>query len=158
MEVSYRCNVDDYAEAQRAYAKKTVAFRIYLALAVICALVAVYLVIYVDIFLAGLLVLVAGFWMLPQLLYPWRIRRDFTSHPNLSRVYKLKADTEGLDIRSETSQSNTMWSGYTGFRETTNLFLIFSGARMFIMIPKRAFAPAETEEFRNLLQNNLRAT
>jgi hypothetical protein len=156
MEVSYRCNTDDYAEAQHSYAKKTAVFRICLVLAAICALGALYLVVYIDIFEAALLGLVAGLWTLPRLLYPWRIRRDFNRHPNLSRVYKLKVDTKGLNMNSETSQLRTLWAGYTGFRETANLFLIFSGARMFIIIPKRAFTPGEMEDFQNLLQNNLR--
>ena len=117
---------------------------------------ALYLVIFVDIFQAGMLALLAGLWTLPRWFYPWWTRRDFNRHPNLSRLYKLKADTQGWDFRSEVGQSNTMWPGYTGFRETRNLFLIFSGARMFIMVPKRAFAPAESEQFRSLLHNHRR--
>src|SRR5205085_12349136 len=113
-------------------------------------------VIFVDIFQGVPLALLAGLCMLPRLLLPWWARRDFRRHPNLSKEYLLRGDSEGVHLNSDASQGIAKWSVYTAFRETHNLFLVFTGTRMFMIIPKRAFLPVQIDEFRNLLQTHIR--
>lgn len=156
MEARYRCNVDDYVEAQKAYTRKSNASRVLMIMAALMALGALYMVIFVDIYQSVPLVLLAILWVLPKFIFPWKARRDFERHPNLGREYRLRADQEGLHLSSEMTESSTRWAGCTAFAEASNVFLVFTGARTFHIIPKRAFVPAELDEFRQLLEKHLR--
>lgn len=156
MEARYRCNVDDYVEAQKAYAGRTGGLRVWVIMAAVLALIALYMVIFVDIYRALPLALVAALWTIPKFIFPWRMRRDFERHPNQAREHLLRADEEGIFLASEIGQGSRKWSGYTAFLEATNVFLLFTGARVFQIVPKRAFVPTELDEFRKLLEAHLR--
>ena len=154
METSYQCNEGDYLEAQRAaFAKTTRVIRIIGALVIPVAAWEVYALGFANTapaILLGSLILIC-----PLVFFSTRIRRDFRRHPNLAREYRLHADDNGLQLVSDVNQGGGKWASYTAFRETANLFVIYCGARMFFMVPKRAFNGAQLDEFRRLIRQKL---
>jgi len=65
-----------------------------------------------------------------------------------------RIDAEQVQIKSEFSQSTHKWSAYAKFKETRNLFIFYLDARVFEILPKRAFSEAQVEELRKYLQGN----
>jgi hypothetical protein len=155
VEVHYQCSSEDYVEAQKTHFKKTarILFAGYL------------LMIPVGLFevrtigfprTAPALILASILLALPFLSISKRsVRRDFRKHPNLAYEYLLRADDNGLEMISNFSGQTSKWASYTAFRETSNLFMIYCGARMFTMVPKRAFTPLQLDEFRVLVRRKL---
>jgi hypothetical protein len=56
---------------------------------------------------------------------------------------------------SATFDANLKWGLFLRFLESDRVFLLHQTARSFNMLPKAAFAPAEMEEFRQLLRRKL---
>jgi hypothetical protein len=157
MEVRYQCTADDYVEAQRAHARKSSGYYVLLVLGILSVLTGLTIMLRVSLG-SGLVVAFGGiFWLswFPLFLSRWRIKRDFRKHPNLGVPCALVADGDGLKTQSNVTQSQSAWRAYSKFLESPNLFLIYPGARMFFMVPKRAFSSVELEEFRRLLHQNL---
>jgi len=157
MEVRYQCTPTDYAEAQRAHAKKSAGYYVLLVLGILSVLVGLAIMLRVSVGSGSVVALGGIFWLswFPLCFSKWRIRRDFRRHPNVGLPYALVADGNGLELRSDVSQGKSSWHAYSKFLETPNLFLIYPGSRMFFMIPKRAFSAVELEEFRRLLVQKL---
>jgi hypothetical protein len=157
MEVRYQCTADDYGEAQRAHAKKSIGYYVLLVLGIATVLMGALIMLRVSINVGVWLALGGIFWLswFPFSFSKWRIGRDFRKHPNLGLPCTLVVDGEGLQMRSDVSQSQAKWDAYSKFLETPGLFLIYPGARMFFMIPKRAFSGMQADEFRRLLQQKL---
>lgn len=154
METRYQCDEGDYLEAQRAaFAKTARVIQIIVALLIPVAVWEVYalgLANTAPAILAGSFLLIC-----PLVFFSTRVRRDFRRHPNLAREYRLRADNNGLELVSDVNQGGGKWASYTAFRETANLFVIYCGARMFFMVPKRAFSGAQLDEFRRLIRGKL---
>jgi hypothetical protein len=87
-------------------------------------------------------------------IQPLWIERDFRKHPNFQREQILRIDG-GLHQASEAGQSDTKWFAYTSFRETQNLFVLYLGARLMYVVPKRALSDVQLQEFRQLLLSNV---
>ena len=67
----------------------------------------------------------------------------------------LDLKDEGLYGTSAIGEGTAKWSAFSKLRETPNLFMLYMGARMFRVIPKRAFSPSQLEEARALLRTKL---
>lgn len=93
--------------------------------------------------------------MLRSVYRPLWFRRDFRKRPNFGHAQTLRADGDGLQYASDLGQSEVKWNAFAKFRETPNLFMLYSGARMFQVVPKRAFEGTQLEEFRTVIQDNL---
>jgi len=154
METRYQCSVEDYLEAQRAAFARTA--RVIGITGVLLIPVAVW-----EIYSLGLantapaILLGFLFLMCPFIFFASRVRRDFRRHPNLALEYRLRADDSGIELASDTNQGGGKWSSYTAFRETATLFVIYSGTRMFFMVPKRAFSEDQLDNFRRLVRQKL---
>jgi len=157
VEVRYQCNLADYSEALKAHYS---IYRIYslIRITIGCALIAIGLyLVYTTGNLGGTaFILLGGIWfVLRVLLRPVWIKRDFRKHPDFSRENLLSADQDGLRSSCDVSQFQRSWSAYTKFRETPNLFMLYMGARLFDVIPKRAFVGPQLDEFRELIRQKL---
>jgi hypothetical protein len=158
IDVKYRCNATDYVEALRAHRKAGKSYRIVLGIGTLFLVIGS-LEIYVLGFAKAAPAVVLGLFCtsIPFLSFSALLRRDFYKHPNLSREYMLHADEAGLRLTSDVSEEGGKWAVYTGFRETPNLFVLYYGARTFLMIPKRAFEATQQSTFRGLLSRNVRS-
>ena len=154
METRYQCNEGDYLEAQRAaFAKTARGIQIIVALLIPVAVWEVYALGFAN---TAPAILLGSFLLIcPLVFFSTRIRWDFRRHPSLAREYRLRADDNGLELVSDVNQGGGKWASYTAFRETPNLFVFYCGARMFFMVPKRAFNGAQLDEFRRLVREKL---
>jgi hypothetical protein len=158
LEARYQCNIDDYLEAQSAHARKSRIFPFLMALTFV--LIAIGLLQSVTMGLSqGAPALGIGvFWLACGVVFrPMWFRRDFRRHPNFAVAQVVVISEDGLETKCEIGASDTKWSAYSKFRETRNLFMLYMGARLFRVIPKRALSAAQVDELRALLRNKLRS-
>ena len=155
MEIHLQNTIDDYIEAQRAYQSRRFWYKAYLWLAAVCALVAVYLVVFVDVRLAIGPLFAAVWFLLPRLLFPWLARRDFRKHPHFAVESDLVVREEGIQLKSALGEGVSTWAAFTKWHEAENIFMLYTGARLFRVIPKRAFEVSQLAEFRELLRRKL---
>jgi hypothetical protein len=105
---------------------------------------------------AGPSVLLGLLWIsCPFLFFRSRVKKDFERHPNLSREYSLHVDGSGIRLTNELSETGGKWPVYVKFQETRNLFMLYYGTRMFLIVPKRIFAGTELDQFRELISRNI---
>ena len=67
----------------------------------------------------------------------------------------VAASESGIQFLSAKGTSNAKWSAFIRYTETRNLFILYPQSSLFNIIPKRAFAPSDLLEFRQMLQLNL---
>jgi hypothetical protein len=155
VEIHFQNTVDDYVEAQRVYQSHRFWYHVYLWLAAVCALVAVYVVLFVDIYLAIGPLVSAVWFIVPRLLFPWRMCRDFRKHPLFAVESDLVVEEGGMRHKSDVGEGVSKWAGFTKWHEAENIFMLYTGARLFRVIPKRAFEASQLTEFRELLRRKL---
>jgi hypothetical protein len=155
MEIRYQCDEQDYLEAQRAHVRKNLYLS--MGLGVLCLVLGTVLI-----FRGGsgpvvaISLLLGTWWLLcPLLRWPARVRKDFHEHPNLSREYVAQIDSDGIRTRSDIGESQRTWLAYMKYRETDKVFMLYSGARIFEIIPKRAFSTSQLQEATELFRNKL---
>src|SRR5438105_2574632 len=78
---------------------------------------------------------------------PLYCKRDFHRHPGFIEETLFLAKEEGLRVEAGTGHGEVNWSAFTKYQETPNLFILYMGARLFRIVPKRAFAPHDVDEF-----------
>jgi len=70
----------------------------------------------------------------------------------------MTLDGSSIHWRWKGGQADVEWTNFIRFLESKNLFLLYTSPACFNIVPKRAFAPGETESFRGLLQEKLGVT
>ncbi len=157
MEVHYQCGVEDYLEAQYAHHRRSTLFYIISGLIIASSAIAgIYLSVTEGYSQGSPLLALVVFWALLRfILRPFYFRRDFRRHPNFGRAQTLHIDESGIEYKSDLGHSETKWEAYSKLRETPNLFMLYLGARLFQVIPKRAFPDQRREELRRLLQEKI---
>ena len=155
MEIQFQCNLRDYLEAQRTYYWRSVRGVIAACLLAGCALLGGVLTMLGSSNGYPLLIILICWLMIVFIWRPWYFRRDFRKHPNFSREQTAHISEGGVLYKNEVSQSEVKWEAFVKFRETRNLFMLFSGGRLFHIVPKRAFSETGVDEFRELLQRHL---
>jgi len=91
-----------------------------------------------------------------RLACPLWIKRDFLKHPIFAQAQTVRIDENAIEYKSHVAYSEAKWGAYSKFRETPNLFVLYSGARLFHVIPKRAFHGTQLDDFRELLREKVR--
>jgi len=83
--------------------------------------------------------------------------RSFGKETKLQQ--SVEADISEEEFRSvgTTGETRTKWAGFDRYAESDDLFLLYTGPRIFFALPKRAFGPGEVEQFRELLRGKLPA-
>jgi hypothetical protein len=156
MDIQYKCNLNDYIEAQKVALRRSVSYYIMLVAGGLCLLMGAVVAVAGPFSTALPLLLLAVFWLgYPFVYIPFKLRRDFRKHPNFARECQVHVDDDGLRSQSDVSSGETKWAAFVKFRETPNLFMLYLGGRMFKVIPKRAFSTSEVDEFRELLRRKL---
>jgi hypothetical protein len=76
--------------------------------------------------------------------------------PQLHRPKVIEADEQRFSLTDAVDRMEHRWEAFTHVQETPHLFLLFTSARTFHFVPKRAFiSAAELEAFRDLLRRNV---
>ncbi len=158
MDVQYQCSLKDYVEAQNAVLKASAGYYILVLGGGVSLAFGLFLEYRSGFARAIPALFLALFWLgYPTILLPAKFKREFKKNPNFPRACLLHVDDDSLRTSSDVSTSETKWVAFTKFRETPNVFLIYFGRNIFRVIPKRAFAAPQLEEFRELLRRKLPA-
>ena len=105
-------------------------------------------------------VLIAGFLVGFYLLYCGfalrrYFRRSFRKDRRFQHEFTAELSDEGIHIATPFSDSQMKWTTFVRFLESDKIFMIFIAEWMFLVFPKRAFVPAEADQFRAQLQLNI---
>ena len=85
-------------------------------------------------------------------------RRAFDQQSDLHLPQLMRITDDGLEISNSVSQARTGWLGYVKFGETANLFLLYTGPNLAVLVPKRAFrGTAEVDGFRTFASSRISA-
>ena len=155
MEIRYQCDENDYLDAQRAHLKKNL--YISLALGILCLGLGGVLIFLGDTGPVPAISLLLGTWWLlcPLFYWPAKVRKDFHRHPNLMHEYVAHIDSNHIHMSSDVGESDRKWQAYTKWRETEKVFMLYSRARLFEIVPKRAFSPSQLREVTGLFRSKL---
>lgn len=95
-------------------------------------------------------------WFAWMLLAPrFFSKRQFRNHPMAQSPIILSTSETGFQFQNAHADSNVAWSAYIGWAESKSVFVIMPQPRIYITIPKRAFAEEQVGEFREMLQRNI---
>jgi hypothetical protein len=84
-------------------------------------------------------------------------QRWFTRTPPGARLVQYTLSAEGLIIASEASRELHAWHQLQGYHEVPDSFLIWVSAKLFLIVPKRAFAAADLARVTERLEQRLGA-
>lgn len=84
-------------------------------------------------------------------------QRWFTRTPPAARLVKYTLGAQGLIITSEASRELHGWTELEGYQEVPDSFLIWVSAKLFLIVPKRAFATADLARVTEQLEQRLGA-
>ncbi len=167
MQIKYTITEEEFVEAQKLYHSgrpliHRISSRILMVLGFALAALGVFLLIWSrDQQPVGnplSMVLVGVIFVFVTVLYPNLIaKRTFAKDGRLRQEFTVDFTDQGVEASSATSTGRNDWCNYVRFAESKNVFLSYLSARLFSIFPKRAFAPGEVEEVRQLLQRKLRA-
>jgi YcxB-like protein len=102
-------------------------------------------------------VVFGALWFAYILLAPrFFSRRQFKNNPMAQSPITLDASEQGLEFHNAHADSRVAWSAYVAWGEVKSVFIIMPQPRMYIAIPKRAFAGEQVDEFREMLRRNIK--
>jgi len=84
-------------------------------------------------------------------------RRWFARTPPAARLVKFTLGAQGLIIASEASRELHQWERLQGYQQVPGSFLIWVSAKLFVIVPKRAFAEADLPRVSERLEKRLGA-
>lgn len=82
----------------------------------------------------------------------FQTRRAFRRSPSTKGEFVYKLDENSVSATFPTGTSSLKWNAFVNYRETARFFLVFTSARRYWWIPKRAISPQATAELRSILQ------
>ena len=96
------------------------------------------------------------------LMSPWGMRLLYyvrwRYQPSLHGMIGYEISDASVVVTTDTSRSEMKWETFTRFKESKNLFMLYTGRYLFYMIPKRGFTgESEATEFRELVQRKVPA-
>jgi hypothetical protein len=101
----------------------------------------------------------AAFWAIFIWGTPWwSARTQFLQQPAAQGSRTMTLNDSGVHWLWKGGQADVEWTNFIRFLESKTLFLLYTSPACFNIVPKRAFAPGETESFRALLQEKLGVT
>jgi hypothetical protein len=84
-------------------------------------------------------------------------RRWFARTPPAARLVQFTLGAQGLIIASEASRELLPWERLYGYQQVPGSFLIWVSAKLFVILPKRAFAEADVPRVSERLEQRLGA-
>jgi hypothetical protein len=106
----------------------------------------------------GAVVTVLGLALFAAYNVPDQIaRRWFARTPSAARLVKFTLGAQGLIVASEVSRELHEWDRLYGYQQVADSFLIWVSAKLFVILPKRAFAEADLPRVSKRLEQRLGA-
>src|SRR5262249_34989722 len=106
----------------------------------------------------GALVTVLGLALFAAYNVPDQIARRWVARtPPAARLVKFTCGAQGLIVASEASRELHQWERLYGYQEVPSSFLIWVSAKLFVILPKRAFAEADVPRVSERLEQRLGA-
>ncbi len=103
--------------------------------------------------IAGSIFLLLLQWVIPSLVF----RRVYRRNIRMFGTRTVTISDTGIVADHQLGHVESTWNMYEKFRETQKLFLLYQGADLIGIVPKRAFAsPADIQQFRALITSNVR--
>ena len=103
--------------------------------------------------IAGSIFLLLLQWVIPSLVF----RRVYRRNIRMFGARTVTISDTGIVADHQLGHVESTWNMYEKFRETQKLFLLYQGADLIGIVPKRAFAnPADLQLFRALITSNIR--
>ncbi len=100
---------------------------------------------------------VISFWLALMWLLPyWTVQRQLAGMPAAKSTMTYEFTENGVSCRTENGESANTWAIYSKWREKGAVFLLHTSPAVFHLIPKRAFAPGDEEQFRALLSSKVK--
>ncbi|MBW4644831.1 MAG: YcxB family protein [Goleter apudmare HA4340-LM2] len=164
MRFEYRLNINDLKEANQAHSKKFLwKYYLFMILTVLLASILPLLKqgsITINEMLLSVIVpnllFFAFLYLGVRISQKFMINRAWKNQPGVKTAINVETTEEGLQIKTDLSESKLNWSLYTHWQETPNLFMLYQSLNIFNLFPKRAFSSeAEMNEFRELLKIKL---
>jgi hypothetical protein len=101
-------------------------------------------------FLVAVVLLAAGVHRRRGLHKLWEVQ------PPLRRPHQAEFSDYGVIVSDPYVRTVSKWQAFEGFRETPNLFVLYTSPLAFLIVPKRAFADeAQINGFRGLAMNRV---
>jgi len=153
MELRYKLTHEDSLNAFRVRSKQPWTMFLFVLLLSLMFLVGIFLVNH-DlatigwIWLALSVALGIAVYEVPRL----QIRRAMRGNPSLQGDIVLRLNDEGTEFTYATGKSQLQWRAYTKYKETTDLFVLYTSSSASIAIPKRVLSPQQLDELRSLLK------
>ncbi len=163
MKIHYSLTAEDYREYQQAYLTRIAGFwqrnhfSIFLTFGTIVFVTGLNWIFFehrqgypgfVSI-VGGLYLIFLGVW--GRLNWRGWFRKNAHLYHDLDG--EITEDT--LTVRSKTEETRTKWDHYSRFVESSHLVIRLDPQENWLVLPKRAFAPADLESFLQLLRGRL---
>ena len=107
---------------------------------------------------AGAVLTVLGLALFAAYNVPDQIaRRWFARTPPAARLVKFTLGAQGLIVASDAARELHPWQRLYGYQQVPDCFLIWVSAKLFVILPKRAFAAADLPRISERLEQRLGA-
>lgn len=91
-------------------------------------------------------------WIILATIGPiYSANKQFKSMSAAQAPITFEFTDENVRMETRNSTAQTAWPAFAKWREQKSIFLLYVSAYVFHLIPKRAFAPGEEDQFRQLL-------
>lgn len=166
MKISYHITRGDFVEAQKLHCDKSPGAWIrvsrlvgrWLALMVLVTLLGWALVSRDRLLWLNLrpLFIFAVLWAIVFWLWrPFSWRRTYARDHRFEHQITADISEDGIHFDSAMANSNVKWALFLRLLESDQIFLLYQSRRLFNMFPKRAFAPGEADQFRELVTKHV---
>ncbi|SRR6266478_761522 len=88
-------------------------------------------------------------------LAPRKIKKEFAQYPDRASEKIMEFNEEAVLLQTSHGKSEMHWARFSRFVETEKLFVLLAPPRFLVTIPKRAIAPNESDQLRELLKRKL---
>jgi hypothetical protein len=82
-------------------------------------------------------------------------RRLYQKDHRFKHDFAAEISDQGIHVTTPFSEGLMKWNGFIRFLESKDIFMLFIAQWNFVIFPKRAFTPAQADEFRAVLQRNI---
>ena len=82
-------------------------------------------------------------------------RRSYRKDRRFQHDFTTDISEDGIHIAMPTAEAQLKWGNFIRFLESDDIFMLFHSDLIFNILPKRAFAADEIDQFRELLRRKI---
>ena len=158
MRLTYEITLPEFTEMAWLRHRSSIRWIIGICIGVLGLLLGSVIYTYSDHGLGLVLIGFSIFLLVLQLVIPSLVfRRVYRRNIRMFGMRTVTISDTGIVADHQLGHVESKWSMYEKFRETQKLFLLYQGADLIGIVPKRAFAnPADLQQFKALNTANIR--